>query len=154
MSNRGERALTKLTTGGASWRRSKVVNRASTTGIVAGLTLRGALFAGATTSDPPTTKTSHGARGHHLGTPPVAFGTVVATSFTTTTHGGSTVTVDVTATTTYRDEGVSSPSLATVTVGEKVAVFGTEIAGNVTATSVAIGVPRGPGGPGGFGPVR
>jgi hypothetical protein len=59
------------------------------------------------------------------------------------------VTVDVTSSTTYNDQGVTSPTLANVTVGETVAAFGTEASGTVTATSVDIGTPGG--GPGRFG---
>jgi hypothetical protein len=50
--------------------------------------------------------------------------------------------------------------LANVTVGESVAVFGTETSGTVAATSVAIGNPGGfgghggPGAPGGWGGAR
>jgi hypothetical protein len=89
------------------------------------------------------------------GTPPAAIGTVTtvgASSFTIKTKDGTTVTVDVSGSTTYRDRGVSSPTLANVTVGENVAAFGTETSNTVTATSVAIGGPGGPdghGGPGG-----
>jgi hypothetical protein len=81
-----------------------------------------------------------------------------ANTFTLTTDSG-TVTVDVTSATTYRDHDVTSPSLANVTVGEEVAVFGTSTNGTLDATSVCIGVPSGPpNGPGdgpgreGFGP--
>ncbi len=74
---------------------------------------------------------------------------VGASSFTIKAKDGSTVTVDVSGSTTYRDPSVSSPTLANVTVGETVAAFGTETSNTVTATSVAIGEPGGPGGPGG-----
>jgi hypothetical protein len=70
-------------------------------------------------------------------------------SFTIKTKDGTAVTVDVTSSTTYRDRGVSSPTLANVTVGETVAAFGTETSNTVSATSVAIGGPGGPGGHGG-----
>ena len=86
------------------------------------------------------------------GTPPAAVGTVASVgtnSFTLTTRSGTTVTVDVSSTTTYRDVGVTSASIADVKVGNKVAVFGTESGSTVTATSVGIGTL--PGGPGGAG---
>jgi hypothetical protein len=74
-------------------------------------------------------------------------------TFTLTTQDKTTVTVNVGSTTTYRDPSVTSPSLANVTVGEHVAVFGTDTSNVVTATSVAIGDPPsgGRGGPGGKG---
>jgi hypothetical protein len=75
--------------------------------------------------------------------------TVGTGTFTITTKAGSTVTVDVGSSTTYMDQGVTSPTFANVTVGETVAVFGTEASGTVTATSVGIGTPPGPGGKGG-----
>ena len=59
------------------------------------------------------------------------------------------ITVKVSDATTYRDPAVTSPTIANVTVGEHVAVFGTDASNVVTATSVAIGGP-GVGGPGGF----
>jgi hypothetical protein len=71
-------------------------------------------------------------------------------TFTITTPSGATVTVNVSSSTTYRDPSVSSATLANVTVGEQVAVFGTESSDTVTATSVGIGNPpaAGKGGPG------
>jgi len=80
------------------------------------------------------------------GARPAVVGTVATVgtdSFTVTTQGGSTVTVDVTAATTYRDPGVTSPSFADVKVGETVVAFGTETAGTVAATSIGIGTPGG-----------
>ena len=47
------------------------------------------------------------------------------------------VTVDVTSSTTYKDPKVTSPSFADVTIGEMVRVQGTTAAGVVTATSVS-----------------
>ncbi len=47
------------------------------------------------------------------------------TSFTVKS-GAATITVDVTSTTKYLDHGVSAPTVANVTVGERVEVFGTE----------------------------
>jgi ABC-type lipopolysaccharide export system ATPase subunit len=83
-----------------------------------------------------------GGRGGHSGRG--AFGvvaTVGTNSFTITTHNGSTVTVDVTNATTYRDHRVTPPSFASIKVGEMVVAFGAETAGKVTATSVGIGIP-------------
>jgi hypothetical protein len=54
-------------------------------------------------------------------------------------HDGTIVTVDVTSSTTYKDQGVTSPSFANVTTGEMVSVEGTTTSGVVTATSVFIG---------------
>jgi Domain of unknown function (DUF5666) len=92
------------------------------------------------------------------GTPPAAVGTVKSLgtgTFTLSTPDGTTVTVDVDSSTTYLDRQKSSPSIADVTVGAHVAVFGTDTANTVTATKVAIGgppngspTPRGFGGPG------
>ena len=59
--------------------------------------------------------------------------------FTVKGHDGTTVTVDVTSSTTYKDQGVTSPSFANVTTGEMVSVEGTTASGIVTATSVFIG---------------
>ena len=78
------------------------------------------------------------------GIPPAAVGTVKSVgndTFTLTTQDGTTVTVNVSSSTAYLDHDVTSPSLANVTVGEHVAVFGTDDANVVTATSVAIGAP-------------
>jgi hypothetical protein len=75
-------------------------------------------------------------------------------TFTLTTEDKTTVTVNVSSTTTYSDPSVTSATLANVTVGEQVAVFGTDTSNVVTATSVAIGEPPGggKGGPGSGGP--
>jgi hypothetical protein len=76
------------------------------------------------------------------GTPPAAAGTVEsvgANSFTLKGRSGTTVTVDVGSTTTYRDGKVTSTTFANVTVGEMVSVEGTSASGVVTATSVQIG---------------
>jgi hypothetical protein len=74
-------------------------------------------------------------------------------TFTLTTQDGTTVTVNVGSSTTYLDHDVTSPSIANVTVGAHVAVFGTDTSNTVTATKVAVGAPPtgGPGGPGGKG---
>ena len=83
------------------------------------------------------------------GTPPAAAGTVESVgtgTFTLQGRDGTTVTVDVTSSTTYKDQKATSPSFANVTVGEMVSVQGTTASGVVTATSVTIGS-----GSGGFG---
>ena len=83
------------------------------------------------------------------GTPPAAFGTVTSVgsnTFALTTHDGTTVTVDVSSSTTYVDPAVTSLVLD-VKVGDHVAVFGTDTSDTVTATKVAIGGPDGHGGP-------
>jgi hypothetical protein len=60
-------------------------------------------------------------------------------SFTLTARGGQTWTVNVSATTTYSECGVSSPSFSTLAVGNEVAVYGTSTGSNtVDATSVVI----------------
>ncbi len=84
--------------------------------------------------------------GHGLGGGPVAAGTVASVpadnAFTITTHAGTTLTVDVTTSTTYVERGVSSPSLADVTQGALVALFGTISGTTVSATEVSIWVPK------------
>lgn len=60
-------------------------------------------------------------------------------TFTLKGRSGTTVTVDVSSSTTYKDGKVGSPTFANVTVGEMVSVEGTTAAGVVTATSVEIG---------------
>jgi len=133
--------------------------RVTTAAVVAlGLTLAAPGAVGAA-----TTTTSSGSGGStpnkQMGVPPrggkqpTAFGTVKSVgtdSFTLTGRDGTVTTVDVTSATTYKNKGVSSATLADVTVGAHVAVFGTEASGTVTATSVALGLPGG-GGPGGKG---
>ena len=86
------------------------------------------------------------------GTPPAAFGTVASVgtnTFTLTSPDGTTVTVDVGSSTTYTEFGKTSASIADVTVGAHVAVFGTNANNTVTATKVGIGNPTAR--PGGFG---
>jgi hypothetical protein len=91
-----------------------------------------------------STKTSH--HWGDLGGRPVAAGTVTSAPtgnvFSISTHFGATLTVDVTATTVYAEQGVSSPTLDDVSPGELVAVFGTVSATTVTASEVNIWVPR------------
>ncbi|MCU1494318.1 MAG: hypothetical protein JWO62_2082 [Acidimicrobiaceae bacterium] len=63
----------------------------------------------------------------------------VGTGTFTVTRGSSTITVDVTPTTTYADEGVTSPTLANVTGGEKVAVYG-DLSSTSTVNALAVWV--------------
>ena len=96
-------------------------------------------------------------RAMDFGTVATAPASATATTFTITTTGrtSATVIVTVTGTTTYRDPGVSSPTLADVVATANVLVIGTqEGTGAVTATSVFIlpagaghGFPGGQGGP-------
>jgi hypothetical protein len=93
-----------------------------------------------------------GGPGGSGGAAPAAVGTVTSVgdgTFTLTAQDGTAVTVNVSTTTTYLDAGVTSPTVANVTVGEHVAVFGTDTSNVVTATSVAVGEPPagGKGGP-------
>jgi hypothetical protein len=94
--------------------------------------------------------------------PAMEFGTVAtapssptATSFTITTAAktSATITVNVSGTTTYRDPGVSSPTLVDVVASAHVIVVGTQDGtGSVNATSVFVlpaGLGHGP--PGGHG---
>jgi len=79
------------------------------------------------------------------GTPPAAAGTVESVgtnTFTLKGRNGTTVTVDVSSSTTYRDGKVTSPRFTNVTKGEMVSVEGTTTSGVVTASSVSIGLGR------------
>ncbi len=140
-----------------SQKRRRGVRVTTAAAVALGLALGGGAVAGAATSSatPPTGSSSHSGRPPFGGSPPAAVGTVKSVgtdTFTLTDRDGTTVTVNVGTTTTYRDPGVTSPTLANVTVGEHVAVFGTDASNTVTATSVAIGDPSGSGrGPGGWG---
>jgi hypothetical protein len=76
---------------------------------------------------------------------PVVSGTVATApasatgSFTLTTRGGTTWTVDLTGSTTYAERGVTSPTYVDVAVGDEVVVFGTSTGTDtVTAGSVTI----------------
>ena len=121
--------------------------------VALGLAVGGGAVANASSTSSTTSTSTPGApsgRDVFGGTPPAAFGTVASVgtnTFTLTGHDGTTVTVDVSATTTYVDPAVTSPSLADVKVGAHVAVFGTDSANTVTATKVAIGGPGGHGWP-------
>src|SRR6202521_123021 len=138
-------------------RRRRGVRVTSAAAVALGLVLAGGSVAGATTSSTPSTASGPSTPDHRPpfgGSPPAAVGTVASVgtgTFTLTTQDNTTVTVNVGTTTTYRDSGVTTPTIANVTVGEHVAVFGTDTSNVVTATSVAIGDPPG-GGPGGHGP--
>jgi ABC-type Fe3+-hydroxamate transport system substrate-binding protein len=92
-------------------------------------------------------------------------GTVASKTNTTivvTTTAGKTVTVNVSATTRYVVQGVASPTLADVAVGNGIAAVGTlnpDGSLNATAVQAAAGGVPGLGGPGrrgggGFGPGR
>jgi len=135
-------------------RRRRALRMTTAAAVAVGLAVGGGAVAdaattGSTSATPPGAPT--GGHPDFGGTPPVAMGTVAsvgANSFTLTTKGDTTVTVDVTSTTGYLDPGVSSASLASIKVGDHVAVFGTETSDTVAATKVAIGGGPG-GGPGG-----
>jgi hypothetical protein len=82
-----------------------------------------------------------GLSGSH-GTPPAAAGTVESVgtgTFTVKGRDGTTVIVDVTSSTTYKDHRVTSANFANVTTGEMVSVDGTTTSGVVTASSVTVG---------------
>jgi hypothetical protein len=140
-----------LATGVANRRRRGV--RVTTAAAVAlGLAIAGGVAGAATSSGSSGTPSSStgtalaatGGGAAMCGAPPVAVGTVKSVgddTFTLTTASGSTVTVDVGSSTTYTDPGVSSATFANVTVGEHVAVIGTESSNTVTATKVLIGLP-------------
>lgn len=123
-------------------RRRRLSMRLPTAAAVAlGLAVTSGGVAGAVTtqhsSPAPGTTRPHG-------TPPVAEGTVVevaADGFTLTTRDGTTVTVDVSSSTSYMEFGTSSTSLGAVTVGSHVTVFGAQGSDAVTATRVGIGLP-------------
>ena len=90
------------------------------------------------------------------GTPPAAVGTVASVGtnrFVVTSPDGTKVTVDVGSSTSYMEFGKTSASIADVTVGAHVGVFGTDANNTVTATKVGIANPTagqgGPGRPGG-----
>ena len=139
-------------------RRRKAFRVATAAGLAVALSAGGAAVAGATTTQSngahsqPSRQRPTGEMPPNGGSPPAAVGTVATVgtdTFTLKTKDGTVVTVNVTSSTTYRDRGVTSPTLANVTVGETVAAFGTDTSNTVSATSVDIGAPGGPGGPGG-----
>ncbi len=124
------------------------VRVASAVAAVVGLTVGSAAIANAVTA--PSAPVGHHDPGSHGmspfgSTPPAAFGkvaTVGTNSFTLTTKDGTTVTVNVDASTTYLDHDVATPSFSDVVVGSIVAVVGSDTANTVTATKVIIGVPN------------
>ena len=73
-------------------------------------------------------------------------------TFTVKDLSGTTTTVTVSSTTTYREPGTSTASLADLKAGTQVAVIGTSAAGSVSATTVLIGF-RGDGDGPGRGPL-
>ncbi len=143
-----------------SQRRRRGVKVTTAAAVALGLALGGGAMAAAATPSSSSSGSASGSTGHPGrppggGTPPVAVGTVKSVgtdTFTLTTRDGTVVTVDVGKTTTYRDPGTTTSTFADVTVGEHVAVFGSESSDTVTATSVGIGNPPAGGLPGGSGP--
>jgi hypothetical protein len=141
-------------------RRRRGVRVTTAAAIALGLAISGGAVAGATTSSTGSATAASavpasGSQGNGPpmgGLRPAAVGTVTSVgdgTFTLTAQDGTAVTVNVSTTTTYLDAGVTSATMANVTVGEHVAVFGTDTSNVVTATSVAVGEPPagGKGGP-------
>jgi hypothetical protein len=136
---------------GAATRRRRGVRVTTAAAVALGLAVAGGVAGAASasgSSDTPspggTALTAQSGGPATCGSPPAAVGTVKSVgdnTFTLTTADGSTVTVDVGSSTKYVDPEVSSPSLSNVTVGEHVAVMGTESSNTVTATTVLIGAP-------------
>jgi hypothetical protein len=117
----------------------------ATAGVVGSLVLAAGGVAGAAESAPSG---SAPPRAHPFSpgsSAPAATGTVKSVgtnSFVVTTPSGSTVTVDVTSSTTYSEPGTASPSFASLKVGQQVVVVGSNSSGTVTATRVSIGPAR------------
>ncbi len=155
---------------GAVTRRRRGVRVTTAAAVALGLAVAGGVAGAASSSSSANTPSSSSGTAlaaqsggtAMCGSPPAAVGTVKSVgdnTFTLTTSSGSTVTVDVGSSTKYVDPSVSSPTFSNVTVGEHVAVIGTESSNTVTATSVLIGAPpaggmgggafgaAGPGGP-------
>ncbi len=90
------------------------------------------------------TNTVDAARVRVLPALPVTSGTVASTSSLsagsfTLTRGAATITVTVSSATTYLDHGVSAPTVANVTAGERVEVFGSVSGTNaVDATKIQV----------------
>jgi hypothetical protein len=126
-----------------SQRRRRGVRVTTAAAMALGLLLGGGAVAGAATAPgSPSGPPAHS--GRPVGVTPTAEGTVKsvgANTFTLTTRSDTTVTVNVTSTTTYRDPGVKSPDFATIAVGQRVAVVGSDTADVIAATSVMIGNP-------------
>jgi hypothetical protein len=149
-------------------RRRRGVRVTTAAAVALGLAIGGGAVASAATSGSSTSTSTPGTHaesqggqegrsGHDGfgGTPPAAMGTVAsvgASTFTLTTRDNTTVTVEVGSSTTYLDHDVTSPSLADIKVGTRVAVFGTDTANTVTATKVGIGTPPSGGDGPGHGP--
>lgn len=135
----------------ATPQRRRGVRVTSAAALALGLALAGGSVAAAATAPSPSTSSSSvppGGRPPGGGSPPAAVGTVKSVgdgTFTITTSDGTTVTVNVSGSTKYLDHDVATPSFANVTVGQHVAVFGSDTSNVVTATSVAVGAP--PSGP-------
>lgn len=70
----------------------------------------------------------------------VASTTSLSSGSFTITRGPATITVDVTSTTRYLDHGASTPTSANLTVGERVAIWGTESAGTNTVDASQVRV--------------
>ena len=138
--------------------RRKVVRRAAAaSALVAGLGAAGYGVASAVSAGSPSaaasatpaqanvgalSSSSPGSFAFGEGAPPAAAGTVTSVgsnTFTLKTVSGTSVTVDVSTATTYRERGVAAPSFTNVSVNDHVAVFGTTSSGTVSATSVLIG---------------
>ena len=101
---------------------------------------------------PPGARTQHNG---HQSTLTGAITSLGSGSFVLTTAWGATWTINVSPSTTYAEHGVSSPSLANVSVGDGAVVSGTQVTTSmVDASSVAISPPAasgaasGKGGPG------
>jgi Domain of unknown function (DUF5666) len=146
-----------------SQRRRRGVQVTSAAAIALGLILSGGAVVGAATptsssaslpSWPGQSRPDGPSTHQPMGGRPTVAGVVKEVgdgTFTIAEQDGATVTVEVDSSTTYFDPGVGSPTIATVKVGEFVAVFGSESSGSVSATRVGIGRPPGGagGGPGG-----
>ena len=119
-----------------SQRRRRGVRVTSAAALALGLIVSGGAVAGAATPPSPPTGSPRPAapcgQQPFDAARPIAVGTVRTigdSSFTMTAQDGTTVTVQVDRSTMYLDPGVTSPTIASVTVGEQVAVFGTEASG-------------------------
>jgi hypothetical protein len=62
--------------------------------------------------------------------------------FTIQTPSGSTVTIDTSGSTTYREPGVTNAMISDVGVGDRVGIIGTTSGSSVSATEVLIGAPK------------
>jgi len=142
-----------------SRRRRRGVRVTTGAAMALGLALGGGAVAGAASSPAYSSSGPPAHAGMPTGATPAAQGTVKSVgtdTFTLTTRSDTTVTVNVTSATTYRDPGVGSPSFATIAVGQKVAVVGTDTSDVIAATSMMVGNPPagGNGGKGGRGMGR